>query len=49
MILETVLKEMNDILAVKAQDKGLEYVCNIDPACTTLVKGDPGKVATNSR
>ncbi len=42
--LRTTIDEMNDILAVKAQEKGLEYVSNIEPGMPCLLKGDPGRI-----
>jgi len=42
--LRTTIDEMNDILAVKAHEKGLEYVSGIDPAMPCLLKGDPGRI-----
>ena len=42
--LRTTIDEMNDILAVRAQEKGLEYVSNIDPEMHCLFKGDPGRI-----
>ena len=42
--LRNTIEEMNDILAVRAQTKGLEYICNIEPDVPSLVKGDPGRI-----
>jgi len=42
--LRTALEEMNDVLAVRAHEKGLEYVCMIDPEVPSLLEGDPGRV-----
>jgi len=42
--LRTALDEMNDLLAIKAHDKGLEYVCLIEPEVPSLLRGDPGRV-----
>jgi len=33
-----------DLFAVKAQQKGLEFVCFIDPAVPTSLRGDPGRL-----
>jgi signal transduction histidine kinase/DNA-binding response OmpR family regulator len=42
--LRTTIDEMNDILAVRAHEKGLEYVSIIDPDMPCLLKGDPGRI-----
>ncbi len=42
--LQSTLDDMNDILAIKAQEKGLEYVCSIDPAVPRRLTGDPGRL-----
>ncbi|MCX7019683.1 MAG: response regulator [Candidatus Sumerlaeota bacterium] len=35
---------MNDYLALRAQEKGLEYVCQIAPEVTPLLRGDPTRL-----
>ncbi len=42
--LRAVVEELNDLLAVKPQEKGLEYVCLIDPEVPSLLQGDPGRL-----
>ncbi|NIA16471.1 MAG: PAS domain S-box protein, partial [Nitrospiraceae bacterium] len=42
--LRIALEEMNDTLALKAQEKGIEYVCLIDPDVPSLFRGDPGRI-----
>ena len=42
--LRQTLEDMNDILAVRAQEKGLEYVCVISPEVPTRLQGDPGRL-----
>ena len=42
--LRQTLDEMNDILAVKAQEKHLEYVCLFAPGVPACLQGDPGRV-----
>ncbi|KKL61253.1 hypothetical protein LCGC14_2197160, partial [marine sediment metagenome] len=42
--LRMALEEMNSILAVKAQEKGLEYVCSIEAEVPSLLQGDPGRL-----
>jgi signal transduction histidine kinase len=39
--LRDTLDEMGDLLALRAQDKGLEYVCHVTPETPSLVCGDP--------
>jgi PAS domain S-box-containing protein len=42
--LRTTIDEMNDILAVRAHEKDLEYVSSIEPNMPCLLKGDPGRI-----
>jgi PAS domain S-box-containing protein len=42
--LRATLDEMNDVLAIKAQEKGLEFLCGIDPDVPAMLKGDPGRI-----
>ncbi len=42
--LRTLLEDMNDPLAMKAQVKGLEYTCIVDAQVPSLVRGDPGRL-----
>ncbi|MBF0257421.1 MAG: response regulator [Desulfamplus sp.] len=42
--LRVVLDELNDLLAIKAQEKGLEYLCIIDSAVYPFLFGDPGRL-----
>ena len=37
----TVLDEVNDLLAIKAQEKGLEYLCIFENRSIPIIKGDP--------
>ena len=39
--LRETLDEMGDLLALRAQEKGLEYVCHVAPETPALVCGDP--------
>ncbi len=39
-----VVEETGDILALRAQAKGLEYVCGVDPAVPRFVRGDAGRL-----
>ncbi len=40
----TTLEDINDILAVQAHEKGLEYTCEIESDVYSNIKGDPGRL-----
>ncbi len=40
----TVMEEMNDIIAVKAQEKNIEYTYFIDNKVFEYIEGDPGRL-----
>ncbi|MHC4942179.1 MAG: response regulator [Planctomycetota bacterium] len=42
--LQTTLEELSDLLAVRAQQKGVEYVFLIEPEVSTRLRGDPGRL-----
>ena len=42
--LRTMVEDMNDILAVRAHEKALEYVSMFDADVPVLVRGDPGRL-----
>lgn len=42
--LRITLEDMNDLLAVKAHAKGLEYIFMIEPDVPLLLQGDPGRL-----
>ena len=42
--LRSMVEDMNDLLAVKAQENGVEYVCCIDPGVPSLLVGDAGRL-----
>ncbi|HNT36153.1 MAG TPA: response regulator, partial [bacterium] len=42
--LRTTLEDLSDILAFRAQEKGLEFACLIDPEVPLMVQGDPGRL-----
>ncbi len=42
--LRTTLEGLSDIVAVKAQAKGLEFVCLVDSEVPSLLRGDPGRL-----
>ncbi len=39
-----LLEDFADTLAARAHEKGLELLCDIDPATPTFLKGDPGRL-----
>jgi signal transduction histidine kinase/DNA-binding response OmpR family regulator/methyl-accepting chemotaxis protein len=42
--LNELVEETVDILSIKAQEKGLELVCSIDPGMPSQLKGDPARI-----
>lgn len=42
--LRLVIEEVASLLALKAEEKGLEFVCLVDPEVPALVRGDPGRL-----
>jgi len=42
--LRIMMESMNDLLALKAQQKGVEYVCCIDPGVPMRMVGDAGRL-----
>ena len=42
--LHALVEGATDILATRAQQKGLEFICHLDPAVPRLVRGDPGRL-----
>ena len=42
--LRNALEQANDLLALKAQEKGVEYVCIVEPEVPSLLRGDPGRL-----
>ncbi|MCP4217228.1 MAG: response regulator [bacterium] len=42
--LRIAMEETGDILALRAQQKGLEFVCMISPEVPSLMRGDPGRL-----
>ncbi|MEJ2657648.1 MAG: response regulator [Desulfobacterales bacterium] len=42
--LRVAMEEITDLLAIKAHEKGLEYVCVIYPEVPSLLCGDPGRL-----
>jgi CheY-like chemotaxis protein/HPt (histidine-containing phosphotransfer) domain-containing protein len=42
--LRTTLEDVAELLAVKAQEKGLELTCLIDPGTPLWLRGDPGRL-----
>lgn len=42
--LRVVLEDVAEMLAVKAQEKGLELTCLVDPTVPDVLRGDPGRL-----
>ncbi len=42
--LQNLLDDFADTLAVRAHEKGLEFLCSAEPAVPTLLRGDPGRL-----
>jgi CheY-like chemotaxis protein len=42
--LRTIVDDTADMLALRAHEKGLDFVCRIDPTLDTLLRGDPGRL-----
>ncbi len=42
--LRTAVEETADILAPRAQQKGLELICQVSPEVPSLLRGDPGRL-----
>jgi len=44
MDLRTTIGEVGDLFAQRAQEKGLELICHVDPAIPHVLQGDPGRI-----
>jgi len=42
--LGSLLEDFASTLALRAHEKGLEFVCEVDPSTPTLLRGDPGRL-----
>lgn len=42
--LSSLLEDFAAILAVRAHEKGLEFICSADPEVPSLLRGDPGRL-----
>ncbi|MBN1476925.1 response regulator [Candidatus Sumerlaeota bacterium] len=42
--IRTTVEETSDVLALRAQGKGLELVCSVDADVPSLLRGDPGRL-----
>ncbi len=47
--LRAIMEDTAELLALKAQDKGLDLVCLVDPEVPLLLRGDPGRLAPDHR
>ncbi len=44
MDLRSTLGEVGDLVAQRAQEKGLELICHVDPAIPQILQGDAGRI-----
>ncbi len=42
--LRALVEDLADPLALRAQEKGLELICTVDPEVPSLLRGDPGRL-----
>ena len=42
--LRTMMEDTAEMLAMRAQEKGLEFICRIAPEVNVLLRGDPGRL-----
>jgi signal transduction histidine kinase/CheY-like chemotaxis protein/HPt (histidine-containing phosphotransfer) domain-containing protein len=42
--LRTTIGEVGELFAQRAQEKGLEFICHVDPAIPNSLQGDPGRI-----
>jgi CheY-like chemotaxis protein/anti-sigma regulatory factor (Ser/Thr protein kinase) len=42
--LRTTLEDAGDVIGIRAQEKGVEFVCLVEPDVPSLVRGDPGRL-----
>jgi len=42
--LRSTLEDAAELLALRAHEKGLEFICRIDPEVHTFLRGDPGRL-----
>jgi CheY-like chemotaxis protein/HPt (histidine-containing phosphotransfer) domain-containing protein len=42
--LRTAMEDTIDLMAVRAQEKGLEFICIIEPGVPSYLRGDPGRL-----
>ncbi len=42
--LESLMHDFAGTLAVRAQEKGVEFICDVDPSVPILLRGDPGRL-----
>jgi two-component system, sensor histidine kinase and response regulator len=42
--LRATIEDAAELLAVRAQEKNLEFICRVDPEVQTFLRGDPGRL-----
>lgn len=42
--LRTMVEDTAELLAFRAHEKGLEFICHIDPEAPSFLRGDPGRL-----
>jgi signal transduction histidine kinase len=42
--LHATFEDLNDLFAMRATDKGLAFVCDVEPDVPSLLRGDPGRL-----
>ncbi|NLV40410.1 MAG: PAS domain S-box protein [Candidatus Hydrogenedentes bacterium] len=42
--LRAAVEDVAELLGLRAQEKGLEFICRIAPGTPTLLRGDPGRI-----
>ncbi len=42
--LRATIEDASELLAVRAHEKGIEFICRVDPEVQTFLSGDPGRL-----
>jgi signal transduction histidine kinase/CheY-like chemotaxis protein/HPt (histidine-containing phosphotransfer) domain-containing protein len=42
--LRTMLDDLSEMMALRADEKGLEFICLVEPRVPSLLRGDPGRL-----